>query len=228
LQGGALVLAFSFHYAYRVFIILGVRLEKIGLLIHRHRKHYRITLKEMAERTGLSISFLSEIERGVAKPSMDSLRKIARSLGISLLSFSDVDEPPETPYRTPLYPREAPKEDNYVTKVNVVRANHRKKLGYPDRPGFYELLSPDLNRKLEVLYVRIEPGFETGPEPIQDPPGEKFIYVIKGLYQMIINDETYVLEPGDSIYYPASASVFFKNIGDVAVELVFVLTPPVF
>jgi len=203
-------------------------MDNIGLLVRRHRRHYRITLKEMASKTGLSISFLSEIERGVAKPSMASLRKIAQTLGVSLLSFSDDDDPQAARHQQSLYPREPSRESVYVTKVNVVRADHRKKLGYPDRPGYYELLTPDLSRKLEVLYVKIEPGFETGPEPIIDPPGEKFIYVLKGLYQMVINGETYVLNPGDSIYYPADASVFFKNIGDVPVEVVFVLTPPVF
>ena len=203
-------------------------MDNIGPLVRRHRRHYRITLKEMAEKTGLSISFLSEIERGVAKPSMASLRKVAQALGISLLSFSDIEDIPEARHRQVLYPREENRESGYVTKVNVVRSGQRKKLGYPDRPGFYELLTPDLNRRLEVLFVKIEPGFETGPEPIIDPPGEKFIYVLKGLYQMIINGETHVLNAGDSIYYPADSPLFFKNIGDEPVELVFVLTPPVF
>jgi transcriptional regulator with XRE-family HTH domain len=203
-------------------------MDNIGPLVRRHRRHYRITLKEMAEKTGLSISFLSEIERGVAKPSMASLRKVAQALGISLLSFSDIEDPPEAKHMQVLYPREANRENGYVTKVNVVRSGQRKKLGYPDRPGFYELLTPDLNRRLEVLFVKIEPGFETGPEPIVDPPGEKFIYVLKGLYQMVINGETHVLNAGDSIYYPADSSLFFKNIGEEPVELVFVLTPPVF
>lgn len=203
-------------------------MDNIGPLVRRHRRHYRITLKEMAEKTGLSISFLSEIERGVAKPSMASLRKVAQALGISLLSFSDIEDIPEARHRQVLYPREENREMGYVTKVNVVRSGQRKKLGYPDRPGFYELLTPDLNRRLEVLFVKIEPGFETGPEPIIDPPGEKFIYVLKGLYQMIINGETHVLNAGDSIYYPADSPLFFKNIGDEPVELVFVLTPPVF
>ena len=203
-------------------------MDNIGPLVRRHRRHYRITLKEMAEKTGLSISFLSEIERGVAKPSMASLRKVAQALGISLLSFSDIEDIPEARHRQVLYPREDNREMGYVTKVNVVRSGQRKKLGYPDRPGFYELLTPDLNRRLEVLFVKIEPGFETGPEPIIDPPGEKFIYVLKGLYQMIINGETHVLNAGDSIYYPADSPLFFKNIGDEPVELVFVLTPPVF
>lgn len=203
-------------------------MDNIGPLVRRHRRHYRITLKEMAEKTGLSISFLSEIERGVAKPSMASLRKVAQALGISLLSFSDIEDIPEARHRQVLYPREENREMGYVTKVNVVGSGQRKKLGYPDRPGFYELLTPDLNRRLEVLFVKIEPGFETGPEPIIDPPGEKFIYVLKGLYQMIINGETHVLNAGDSIYYPADSPLFFKNIGDEPVELVFVLTPPVF
>lgn len=203
-------------------------MDNIGPLVRRHRRHYRITLKEMAEKTGLSISFLSEIERGVAKPSMASLRKVAQALGISLLSFSDIEDIPEARHRQVLYPREENREMGYVTKVNVVRSGQRKKLGYPDRPGFYELLTPDLNRRLEVLFVKIEPGFETGPEPIIDPPGEKFIYVLKGLYQMIINGETHVLNAGDSIYYPADSPLYFKNIGDEPVELVFVLTPPVF
>ena len=203
-------------------------MDNIGPLVRRHRRHYRITLKEMAEKTGLSISFLSEIERGVAKPSMASLRKVAQALGISLLSFSDIEDIPEARHRQVLYPREEIREMGYVTKVNVVRSGQRKKLGYPDRPGFYELLTPDLNRRLEVLFVKIEPGFETGPEPIIDPPGEKFIYVLKGLYQMIINGETHVLNAGDSIYYPADSPLYFKNIGDEPVELVFVLTPPVF
>ena len=203
-------------------------MDNIGPLVRRHRRHYRITLKEMAEKTGLSISFLSEIERGVAKPSMASLRKVAQAVGISLLSFSDIEDIPEARHRQVLYPREENREMGYVTKVNVVRSGQRKKLGYPDRPGFYELLTPDLNRRLEVLFVKIEPGFETGPEPIIDPPGEKFIYVLKGLYQMIINGETHVLNAGDSIYYPADSPLYFKNIGDEPVELVFVLTPPVF
>ena len=67
-------------------------MDQIGTLIRTYRRNNKITLKQMAEKTQLSVSFLSEIERGVAKPSMDSLRKIARTLEISLLSFSDPDK----------------------------------------------------------------------------------------------------------------------------------------
>lgn len=203
-------------------------MDQIGTLIRTYRRNNKITLKQMAEKTQLSVSFLSEIERGVAKPSMDSLRKIARTLEISLLSFSDPDKQTATRQLHLEHCHDDDKTNPYVTKVNVVRSNRRKKLGYPDRPGYYELLTPDLNRRLEVLYVKIEPGFETGPEPIVDPAGEKFIYVLKGVYQITIHDEVYVLNAGDSIYYPADAPVFFKTMSAEPVELVFALTPPVF
>ena len=64
-------------------------MDSFGEIIRKKRRGENITLKEMAERTGLSVSFLSEIERNVAKPSMGSLRKITQVLQISLLSFSE-------------------------------------------------------------------------------------------------------------------------------------------
>ena len=200
-------------------------MNKLGLKIRRQRQFKNMTLKNLSELTGLSVSFLSEIERGVSKPSMTSLRSITQVLGISLLSFAD--ESADSGTSNTLMAIEKV-NSSYITETKVVRANQRKRLGYPDRPGYYELLSPDLNRQLEVLYVKIEPGFETGAEPILDPPGEKFTLVMKGIYQVTINNEEYLLNAGDSIYYPANAAVHFKNIGDIPVELILIVTPPGF
>ena len=198
-------------------------MDSFGEIIRKKRRGENITLKEMAERTGLSVSFLSEIERNVAKPSMGSLRKITQVLQISLLSFSE-----DASEILPKRPTEAASKSSYVQDVRIVRANQRKKLGYPDRPGFYELLTPDLNRALQVLYVKIDPNFETGAEPIQDPVGEKFILVLRGTYETTINKVVYTLTTGDSIYYPAESEVFFKTLSNEPVELILVVTPPGF
>ena len=198
-------------------------MDSFGEIIRKKRRGENITLKEMAERTGLSVSFLSEIERNVAKPSMGSLRKITQVLQISLLSFSE-DASGILPKRS----TEVAQKSSYVQDVRIVRANQRKKLGYPDRPGFYELLTPDLNRALQVLYVKIDPNFETGAEPIQDPVGEKFILVLRGTYETTINKMAYTLSAGDSIYYPAESEVFFKTLSNEPVELILVVTPPGF
>lgn len=201
-------------------------MDKLGIKIRRQRQNKDMTLKMLAEASGLSVSFLSEIERGVSKPSMTSLRSIVQVLGISLLSFADGTSTDDAVTNNLIAIEKV--NSNYITETKVVRANQRKRLGYPDRPGYYELLSPDLNRQLEVLYVKIEIGFETGIEPILDPPGEKFTLVMKGLYQVTINNEEYTLNAGDSIYYPADAAVHFKNIGDIPVELILIVTPPGF
>ena len=198
-------------------------MDSFGEIIRKKRRGENITLKEMAERTGLSVSFLSEIERNVAKPSMGSLRKITQVLQISLLSFSE-DASEILPKRS----AEVAQKSSYVQDVRIVRANQRKKLGYPDRPGFYELLTPDLNRALQVLYVKIDPNFETGAEPIQDPVGEKFILVLRGTYETTINKVVYTLTTGDSIYYPAESEVFFRTLSNEPVELILVVTPPGF
>ncbi len=198
-------------------------MDSFGEIIRKKRRGENITLKEMAERTGLSVSFLSEIERNVAKPSMGSLRKITQVLQISLLSFSE-----DASEILPKRPTEAASKSSYVQDVRIVRANQRKKLGYPDRPGFYELLTPDLNRALQVLYVKIDPNFETGAEPIQDPVGEKFILVLRGTYETTINKVVYTLTTGDSIYYPAESEVFFRTLSNEPVELILVVTPPGF
>ena len=198
-------------------------MDSFGEIIRKKRRGENITLKEMAERTGLSVSFLSEIERNVAKPSMGSLRKITQVLQISLLSFSE-DASEILPKRS----AEVAQKSSYIQDVRIVRANQRKKLGYPDRPGFYELLTPDLNRALQVLYVKIDPNFETGAEPIQDPVGEKFILVLRGTYETTINKVVYTLTTGDSIYYPAESEVFFRTLSNEPVELILVVTPPGF
>ena len=90
------------------------------------------------------------------------------------------------------------------------------------------MLTPDLNRALQVLYVKIDPNFETGAEPIQDPVGEKFILVLRGTYETTINKVVYTLTTGDSIYYPAESEVFFRTLSNEPVELILVVTPPGF
>lgn len=63
------------------------------------RRHYHLTLKQLGERTGLSISFLSDLERGRTEASMKTLRRLARCYGVSVGVFID---PPDAPAETPV------------------------------------------------------------------------------------------------------------------------------
>jgi transcriptional regulator with XRE-family HTH domain len=194
----------------------------------RHAK--KLTLKQLAERTGLSVGLISEIERGLAQPSMSSLKKITHAVGLSLYDF--VEERPiqedGQDSQTDLGNDRHKEKTAYAKDIRVVRAAHRKKLVYPNHEATYELLTPDLNRLLEVSYVEFEPGFATGPEPIIDAPGEKCVIILSGQLEHRFADRVIFLREGDSLYYPGDAPVSWRNIGNEVCKSILVMTPPNF
>jgi transcriptional regulator with XRE-family HTH domain len=194
-----------------------------GQKLRTKRRNRNMTLKQLSEKTKLSVSMLSEIERGVAQPSMASLKRISQVMGFSFFDFEDDDA------YSPRAKGQPVERQAYITDIKVVKAGERKKLMDPKRsPYLYELLTPDFKRMFEVLYLRWEPGFSSGPEPIVDPPGEKFLFVLKGGVEYRLNDKVYRLEEGDSIYYPSGIEVYFRVIGDEPCLAIGVGTPPSF
>jgi transcriptional regulator with XRE-family HTH domain len=196
-----------------------------GAKLRAKRREQMMTLRQLAEKTNLSVSLLSEIERGLAQPSMASLNKIAHAMDISLFGFRN-ERPQKSPLRFP-EPRHSD-PNGYVRDVRVVRAGSRKKFAFPHNPAVYELLTPDLNRLIEVSYVKYAPGLNSGLEPIIDPPGERFIFVLHGSMKYRLGEETVHLNEGDAAYYPADLPIFFQVMGSETCELIVVCTPPSF
>jgi quercetin dioxygenase-like cupin family protein len=116
----------------------------------------------------------------------------------------------------------------YVEEVQVVRASRRKRLTLPGSYVSYDLLTPDLNRQVEVMFMRINPGEHSGEEPMVDLPGEKFGYVLKGALESKVGDRIYQLAAGDSIYFPAHFPHSWRGLGEDSIEVLWVLTPPRF
>jgi transcriptional regulator with XRE-family HTH domain len=188
-----------------------------------------MTLKQLSEKTGLSIGLLSEIERDLAQPSMSSLKKIVRAMDLNMFNF--VEEQTESTGlqgKSAWQPMRTVSPDVYTKDIGIVRAKKRKKLIYPSLPAVFELLTPDLNRMIEILYGKFEPGFNSGAEPIKDPPGEKCAIILEGCLEMKIGEKTVRLEEGDAVYYPGDAQVSLRVIGDKACRSILVVTPPSF
>jgi transcriptional regulator with XRE-family HTH domain len=200
-----------------------------GTKLRAKRLRQKMTLKQLAEKTGLSISLLSEIERGLAQPSMSSLKRIVRAMDLSMFNLVEEQADPNgNQGRLALRSTRAASPEAYITDIRIVRAGKRKKLMYPSFPALFELLTPDLNRMIEILYGKFEPGFNSGPEPIKDPPGEKCAIILEGCLEMEIGEKTVRLEEGDSVYYPGDAQVSLKVIGNKACHSILVVTPPTF
>ena len=201
-------------------------MENLGDRIREERRRGKLTLEKLSQKIGLSKSFLSQVERGLAQPSVSSLKKITRELGISVVDlFAGETDPQNRSSFLPTFSKNGPK---YAEDFQVVRANRRKSLMLPGSKVSYDLLTPDLNRQLEVMYMRIDPGEHSGEEPMVDLPGEKFGLVLKGILEVRVGEEVQQIRAGDSLYFPAHFPHSWRGMGKEPIEVIWALTPPRF
>ncbi len=178
------------------------------------RKSKGITLQEMSNRTGISVNHLSQIERGKTNPSIGTLKKITNALGVPFMSLGNEENERFSP-------------SNNHKKAEVVRQDMRKMLVYPKSKTKVYLLTPDLQRKLEVILSESEPE-EQGPEEWYSHEGEEFGFVLEGELEVTVDDEVSVLKEGDSISFRSHLPHRMKRIGDAPCKSIWVVTPPSF
>lgn len=195
---------------------------EFGKRLRAIRRSRDITLQQMAEATGLSRRFISQIESDVANPSVGTLKKITDALGIPLAAL--LVGPTDTDATLALAPPPS-NPDGYVSKVQLVRRDQRKMLVWPGRQATSYLLTPDLQRKLEVILDVLDAGHASGEEWLSHK-GEEFGFVLEGRYEVTIGDQVYVLEEGDAIYYPSHLPHKTRVLGDRPAKTLWVITPP--
>ncbi len=178
---------------------------ELGSRIRLRRQELKLSLRELAEQVELTASFLSQIERDLASPSIDSLRKISDALDVPIFYF--LVEPDG--------------------KSPVVRRNKRLKLTWPDTDLSYELLTPDLNRQMEGFMVEREPGEELYAKRLRQYT-EEFIYVLQGQLELQLGEHLYLLEPGDSVYFEGPLLQHLAAKGTEKLRFISVITPPIF
>ena len=172
-----------------------------------------ISLKEMAERTGLSANYLSQIERGKANPSISVLKRITDTLAVPYMSLVETSR--------------TLKPDDGILPVQVVKANKRKMLVYPGGQRRAYLLTPDLRGKLEVILTVEKPETE-GSGDWYSHEGEEFGLVLEGSYEVTVENRVFKLEEGDSIRFVSSMPHKMRNPGAKPSKTLWVITPPSF
>lgn len=179
----------------------------IGSKIKKIRLKKNMSIAELAEKSDLSPGLISQIERNTVNPSIASLWKLTNGLDISIGS---------------LFEEEKTYEPN-----PVVRKNNRKKMFISNSNAVYELLSPDLNRKIEFLYITIQPNSNNNKDLVSHE-GEECGIVLKGKLMVKTDKEDYILEEGDSIYFNSTIPHRYINIGDEECISIWAMTPPSF
>ncbi|MFN2489281.1 MAG: helix-turn-helix domain-containing protein [Actinomycetota bacterium] len=177
---------------------------RLGRSVRRLRAERALSLKQLAERASVSESFISQVERGVANPSVASLRRIAEALGTSIGALFD----------------------GRKLKGVVVRADDRAQLMHPRRKWQDFLLTPQAAKRLQVILSVIEPGAGSGKKPYAHDSDEECVIVLQGRLEFRIEDESYVLEEGDSLTFESRLPHWNRNPGDTKTEVLWIITPP--
>lgn len=192
----------------------------LGSRIRSERKQRGRTLRELAAQAGLSVSFLSQLERGKARPSVGTLHNLAEAFELSMAELLEYSQPPSP---------KPPASQQVSGYAEIVRADRRKKIIYPGSGIINEMLTPDLNRALQMMWVVIPVGQDTGDVGLVHE-GEECGLVIQGQVAIWVGPpghEDYLeLGPGDAVYQLSKHPHRSRNIGDIDALIVTAITPP--
>ncbi len=162
---------------------------RVGEKIKALREQKGLSLKDMADRTGFSTALLSQMENHLVSPSLGTMTKLARALGVRVGNF--LGETQGEPFAI-VRKDERKNVSRFASKEGV-------KYGYS-----YESLGFDKkDRHMEPFIVTLEPA-TVKTSKTSSHEGEEFIFVLEGEMEVILGNHTDVLSSGDSIYYDST------------------------
>lgn len=163
--------------------------KELGERIKRLRIEKNLTLKNISEKTDLSISFISQLEHGKTSATLESFKKISDALGVSPSYFFT---PLETEAQSTVV-RGVLNDSNYEPNSFI----YRDLKGAMEDPLFLPIL------------VILQPGDNRGNNLIHK--GQEFLYVLEGTLTVILNDEKFTLEENDSVFLDSSKPHYWQN-----------------
>ncbi|MDX5356947.1 MAG: helix-turn-helix domain-containing protein [Rhodobacterales bacterium] len=177
----------------------------VGSNLRKLRKAKGLSLQRLAEASGVSVGMISQVERGLANPSMRLLTALRRALNISMqeLFGEDPIAAPET------------SDPNFVRR----RANRPMiDLGTLHK----ELLTPTDQRHLQIMILRMDPGGESGGKALSYP-AEKGGLVLSGQVVLSVDGEVATLFAGDSFVFDSVSPHFLRNTSDEPAEVLWII-----
>ena len=176
----------------------------LGARIRTLRLAQGATLRKLAAEAGVTESFLSQVERGVASPSIATVQRIARALGQSIAELFAADEP----------------------AGSLVRVHDRRRVAYPGLGAVDEFLTRSTDGRLQVILSTIEPGGGTGDEAYTHDSDEEVVVVLEGSLDLWVGAEHYRLAAGDAVTHASRVPHRNTNPGPGVARVLFCITPP--
>ncbi len=183
--------------------------ESVGSAIRQLRLRDGLTIAQVSELAGISRGMLSKIETGSTMAGMDTLARIARSLGVSMsMLFSQYDA-------------SAASAQHVKNGAGMEVVRRGTKSGHT-----YHLLAYDQGpiKLFEPFLITIEDDTERYPS--FQHPGIEFIYMLKGVIEYRCGQQTYVLEPGDSLSFQGDIPHGPENLVQWPIQFLSVIIYP--
>jgi len=178
----------------------------VGSRLRRIRLARQLTLSKVAKAAGISEGFLSQIERGVGNASIATLRSVAGVLGVEMRDLFD---------------------ESTDQRHAVLHRSDRPVLSFGEM-GTKFLLTPALDRNLEVFVTELNPFGTTGEELYTHGDSEEFLLVLDGVIEFHLAEEVFTLGSEDSVCFRSSTPHRAKEVAGQLARLLFAVTPPSF
>lgn len=165
---------------------------EIGENIKLRRKGMGLTLQQVADETGLSIGFLSNMERNLCSPTISALQKICEALGTEMFAVL------------------RPSSEERI----VVKRDERNEMFYSSTSKVKYEAIVDGDKRIKGCCITLEPGADYGPVAKGHLKEDELLVVAKGTMEIELNGVKYILNEGDSIYIEMGIPHKYINIGD--------------
>jgi transcriptional regulator with XRE-family HTH domain len=175
----------------------------VGRNLRDRRAEQGLSIRSLAELSGLNVNTLSLIENGKSSPSVSTLQQLAGALTIPIAAFFETD----------------------MIKNNVSYQKAGQRLQAAFAHGTLADLGAGLTlRGGQPLLVTLEPKTNSGPTPIVHT-GHEFVFCLEGRLSYTIEDRIYILDPGDSLLFEAHLPHFWQNVGESPSQSLLIMCP---
>ncbi|GGK40787.1 cupin domain-containing protein [Salinarimonas ramus] len=178
---------------------------RLGESIRAHRVARGLTLRDVAARSGVAIGTLSQLERGIASPSLKILREVCAAIDLPMVRlFEGLDGGGDDV---------------------VVHPYERGSLAIPGKGMRKELLTRRNGANIQAMIVTVEPGGGSGIDPYSHD-GEEVGHVLAGELTLRVGMRSYRIGPGDTFCFESTLPHGFENYGDVDAVILWVVSRP--
>jgi len=166
--------------------------DSLGPALRRRRQERKLTLQQLAELSGVSRAAISKIERGESAASTPVLGKLAEALDLSISQLIG-----------------GPRKEHTFHIPSAAQPVFREEITGFERRSLSPLF---LGRGVDFVLNRLPPRAKTGPFPSHRHGVEEHLYVTKGRLKVMLEEDEYVLEAGDFLFYQADRRHSFENL----------------